>query len=289
LAAPLLFTASNASVAHGVAVEGVACRCFRGIGDFSMIEYESFVYLDVHRTGSGQVIDVLERVSGEKLVRRHRHAPITWGRLWPVGRRKLVFTTVRNPWDWYVSLWAWGVGGRSAIRHGLRRALGRREMEALYYPAEPATFRRWLAAVHDPELASRAMGEQYPQSGLVPVIGLYTYRFQRVTTAYPRLFLRRWWIADAARISSFHARHKAYELVLRSETLNADLQALAREHGQRLGFRPDAASAVAEADRARVHASSRPIQGYRDYYDDAARDLVARRDGFFLEEFGYVF
>ena len=55
-------------------------------------------------------------------------------------------------------------------------------------PAE--AFRNWLLTMHDPAMLKRIMREHLPQSGLAPIVGLYTYRFLRVTTLYPRLLLR---------------------------------------------------------------------------------------------------
>lgn len=254
-----------------------------------MIEYESLIYLDVNRTGSGQVIDLFERILDEPVLRRRRHGPITWRRPW-APRGKVVFATVRNPWDWYVSLWAWGLDGKSAVHRWLRHALPKEELRALYHPAEPAVFRRWLAAIHDPAFAQRFLRERYPQSGLAPFMGFYTYRFQRTTTTYPGLFLRRWRIGGPDAIRDFHRRRKAYGAVLRLERLRDDLECFVGANRERCRFRPDAQSTIiAAADRQRVHASRRPFDGYSDYYDDEARDLVARRDRFFIEEFGYEF
>jgi hypothetical protein len=254
-----------------------------------MIEYETFIYLDVNRTGSGQVIDVMEKVCEERMLQRRRHAPITSGRLMANPRRKLVFATVRNPWDWYVSLWAWGVGGQSAVRRWLHASMPRKEVRRLYRPAEPSAFRRWLLAMHDPAFADRHMQERYPQSGLSPFMGFYTYRFQRVTTTYPRVFLRRWRIGGPEAVGPFHARRKAYAAVLRSETLTADLRRFVAANRDRCRFRPEAEALIDASDRERVHSSGRPLQGYRDYYDEETRELVASRDRFFLDEFGYRF
>lgn len=254
-----------------------------------MIEYESFIYLDVNRTGSGQVIAVMDRVCAEPMLRRRRHGAITSKRLRVNPHGKLVFATVRNPWDWYVSLWAWGVDGKSAVRRWMRASLPAREVRDYFDPATPETFRRWLRAMHDPAFAARHLQERYPQSGLAPLMGFYTYRFLRVTTPFPRLFLHRWRIRGPEAALPFLRRRKAYDLVLRSETLTEDLASFVAEHAGRCRFHPDAARLVREADAQRVHSSARPIAGYRDYYDDQTTELVARRDRLFLDEFGYRF
>ena len=74
-----------------------------------MIEYEKFIYLDMYKTGSTYVVQLLNKLMPGKPVRSFRHAPLTKGRpfFWKQG--KYAFATVRNPWDWYVSMWAYSI------------------------------------------------------------------------------------------------------------------------------------------------------------------------------------
>ena len=156
-----------------------------------MIEYDRFIYLDVYRTGSSHILALLPKITEANLVRTERHASITRAHPFSRGRGKLVFTSVRNPWDWYVSLWAYGADGKSAIRRYLAEHLGADEIARLYDRERPAqAFRVWLKTMHEPAILNRVMQEHLPQSGLAPIVGLYTYRFLRVTTVYPRLLLR---------------------------------------------------------------------------------------------------
>ncbi|MFL5258823.1 MAG: hypothetical protein ACJ8AS_03655 [Hyphomicrobiales bacterium] len=255
-----------------------------------MIEFENFVYLDVYRTGSKHTIRLLREISEEREVRSWRHSSISKGGPFATPRGKLVFTTVRNPWDWYVSLWSYGANKVEAIRRYLLEILPRTEVKRLYDTSNPeVAFREWLRIMHDPGLANRFMHENYPQSRLSPFMGLYTYRFLRVTTWYPYYFLRRWRIRNAAAIRSFHARRKAYGTALRSERLADDLVDFIGRNADRCRFKPNAADIIRGADPDRINASSRPLTDYRQYYDEPSRALVEARDSFFIEEFGYRF
>src|SRR3954447_13492985 len=234
-----------------------------------MIEFENFVYLDVYRTGSKHVIELLRTITEESEVRSWRHSSITKGGPFATPRGKVVFASVRNPWDWYVSLWSYGTNKLEAIRRYLLEIKSRDEVKRLYDPSRPeAAFREWLKIIHDPVLADRFMREDYPQSKLSPFMGLYTYRFLRVTTHYPRYLLRSWRIPNAGAIRSFHARRKAYELLLRSERLTDDLTDLVTRIGDRCRFRPNAVDLIHIADLERINLSDRPLTGYRDYYDE---------------------
>jgi len=255
-----------------------------------MIEFENFVYLDVYRTGSKHTIKLLREIADERELRSWRHSSITKGGPFACPRGKIVFATVRNPWDWYVSLWSYGANKVEAIRRYLLEALPGREVKRLYDTSEPQlAFRKWLRAMHDPEFTNRFMHEGYPRSRLSSFMGLYTFRFQRVTTRYPHYFLRRWRIRDAAAIRSFHARRKAYDMVLFNESLTEDLAAFVSRHGDRCRFKSNALEIIRGADPERINASRRPLLDYREYYDDESRALVEKRDAFFLEEFGYRF
>jgi hypothetical protein len=255
-----------------------------------MIEFENFVYLDVYRTGSKHIIRLLRSIAEERELRAWRHSSITKGGPFAIPRGKIIFTTVRNPWDWYVSLWSYGANKMEAIHRYLSQVLPQNEVNQLYDTADPkGSFHRWLCAMHDPEFSSRFMHEGYPRSHLASFMGLYTFRFQRVTTRYPHFFLRRWRIHDAGAVRSFHARRKAYEFVLFNETLSDDLIAFVTRFGDRCRFKKHAIDIIRGADIERINASKRLLPNYREYYDDKLRSLVAKRDLFFLEEFGYRF
>jgi hypothetical protein len=253
-----------------------------------MIEYDTFIYLDVYRTGSTHIINLLDRIYDGMPIQTFRHASLTKGRPLGFTGGKTVFTTVRNPWDWYVSLWAYGSDGKSAIRRHLLPHLGARELDALYDASEPrAAFGRWLRFMNDPAQLNRVMQEHLPQSGLASIIGLYSYRFLRVTTRYPRFLLRYPLIRNPAGAASHHRMFRAYDTVLRNETLDADLIAFVEKHPER--FRRGAADMIRAAGTMPSNASSRSKASYRDYYTDSSAALVADRDSLFITTFDYRF
>jgi hypothetical protein len=288
MADPLQFGCKLAAIA-GKSIGGL-CGGFGNPQSHGMIEYDRFIYLDVYRTGSSQILKLLPQLTGKKPVRFFRHASLT--KAHPLGFTggKLVFATVRNPWDWYVSLWAHGADGKSAIRRYLTARLAGAEVERLYDRADPATsFRLWLSAISDPVLLDRIMEEHMPQSGLAPVMGLYSYRFLRVTTRFPRLLLRSAFIRRPGDALRHLQRFKAYGEVLHTEALDAEFALLVARHGARLGLVADAAERLHAAAGVRANASTRSLSSYRDYYDAASARLVADRDPLFAEAFGYSF
>ena len=116
-----------------------------------MIEYKHFIYLDMYKTGSTHVAALLKQISGEKPVRLKRHAPLTKGRPFSWKGGKLVFTTVRNPWDWYVSMWSYGHTTENPLYQHIKDAFGQDRLDSLYDMNNPkVSFPLWLTAMHDP-------------------------------------------------------------------------------------------------------------------------------------------
>jgi hypothetical protein len=254
-----------------------------------MIEYDDFIFLDVYRTGSSHVIELLRNICPGKPIRRLRHASLTRGRPWGTAGGKAVFATVRNPWDWYVSLWAIAADGKTPIGKHMFAQLREEERSRLYDKSTPKkSFNRWLCMMHDPDLLNRTLTREHlPQSGLAAVTGIYTYRFLRVTTRYPRLFLRRPFINSAEGALRYHQVMKAYDTILHNETLTEDLIAFVQRHPR--SFKPDAETIIRAADARPKNASRRALSSYRDYYSEANAALVAARDRFFIDAFGYSF
>jgi hypothetical protein len=255
-----------------------------------MIEFRRFIYLDVHRTGSTHMIHLLRDISGESEVRLWRHYPISAAGYLVRLKNRMVFSTVRNPWSWYVSLWGHGVDGHSAIRRMLLQTLPASEVAALYDASRPAaSFQRWLTTISDAGFTKNLRGEGYPESGLSSYVGLYTYRFQRVTTRFPYFFVRSWRIGTPDALAGFHQSRKLYQTIFRTETLTEDLVAFCKIHGERCGFKPNAEEIIRDRSRYKRNASSKPLSHYRDYYDAKSRELITTRERFFLDEFGYEF
>lgn len=255
-----------------------------------MIEYETFIYLDVYRTGSSHIINLLPQITGERMVLTSRHGSLTKPRWHGYAGGKLVFASVRNPWDWYVSLWAYGADGKSAIRRYLKMHASAGEVAELYNKAAPEiSFRKWLRLMHDPSFLNTIMQEHMPASGLAGIVGLYTYRYLRVTTRYPKFLLRKPFIGSIEGALRHHRWLKSYSLVVHNERLSEDLIALIAASTGRCSFRANAGDIIRDQDSRPRNASGRTLSSYRDYYDRETSDLVGRRDRFFTDEFGYSF
>ena len=77
-----------------------------------MYEFPSFVYLDVEKTGSTFIFQVLSDFASEQPIQRDHHAPMPAD----CDRSKFYFISVRDPLDSYISLYSFGCGSRGKIR-----------------------------------------------------------------------------------------------------------------------------------------------------------------------------
>ncbi len=256
-----------------------------------MIEYEKFIYLDVYKTGSTHIASTLKKIVPEKPVKWIRHAPVTAGH--PIRRKcgKLVFATVRNPWDWYVSMWAYGHTKENPLYRHILESLGPERHAELYDTENPKiSFPLWLKSINDPDfLKSILGGHQLSNSGLANHIGFYTYRFLRVTTGYPRLFLRGWNIGSVDDAIAHQRKWAMYDVLLRSENLDAEFGDFVSENIERCGFDPKAPRIIKRLAKKPKNTSTRIFSTYQEYYNDELAALVGKRDRLFVDLFDYKF
>jgi hypothetical protein len=256
-----------------------------------MIEYKNFIYLDVYKTGSTHIASLLKQITLEPEIRRNRHAPLTKVRPFTWKGGKLVFSTVRNPWDWYVSMWAYGHTRENPLYSHIKQSLGERQLASLYDTDNPKTsFPLWLSSIHDPAFLAKVLaGHRLPASGLADFMGFYTYRFMRVTLPYPEALLRKLFISSLDGAIAMQKRFATYDVMMKSETLDAEFADFVARYQQRCGFTQQAVALVRENAEKHKNASVRTLPSYRDYYTDELRDLVAGRDRLFIDLFGYTF
>jgi len=266
-----------------------------------MFVSKKLVYLQMQKTGSTHVTKVLKLNLNGKTRERHEQLED-----YENFKDRPIVSSVRNPWDWYVSLWAFGCAGSggfhkylvhnpwSEVRHAVKyrkpvavagalarifTRIGRRpDWKALYSDARnEANFRAWLKLVLGPE-GRHIAKEGYSASPVSGVIGFMTFRFLALTTAYDK------WNGEGRNartyeeLTAFADAHTVTSRILRMETLNEELHELLHTIGKKVSMEDLEAIGKTNASSHRK---------YDTYYDDETYRLVAERDRFIIERYGY--
>jgi len=182
-----------------------------------MHEFETFVYLDVQKTGSTFVSYLLTQSSTEKALIFRKHLPVG-DRYDP---KKFHFITVRDPLDQYISLYSHGCGGAG----GLSRRLRKRGFGDLY-DSTWAGFRRWIKFVlreENAELLDDDYGS-HANAALRQVIGFQTYRYLELAMLDPIETLCRCLSKDDVRAA--HKEKGIVNFTVRHESFNKDMERL---------------------------------------------------------------
>ena len=263
----------------------------------------NLVYLEMPKTASTYTRHLIARYEPGEL--RPKHQPLVSE---PGGR--LVATSVRDPWDWYVSMWAFGCRGRGLLYRQMTgrqhakaaaKALRERRLDMVGVtaaaalrsvlisqrqsvwrrvysdPYDPALFREWLVMLLD-ERTRRILPWGYGQSDTRHCAGLMTYLFLSLATEQSAWRSVGRSIGEAAALGSFTDRHFLLDRAIRLERLEDDLAALLGEVGHAV-----TPAALRGTEKANVSAR----RSVREYYDPETADLVAREERLLIERFGY--
>jgi hypothetical protein len=182
-----------------------------------MHEFESFVYLDMEKTGSAFISTLLRRYCVERALRRDHHAPMEG----EVDRAKFYFISVREPLDAYLSLYSYGCDNKGKLQN----RLGRKEdkLHGQFYDGTSKGFCAWLDFMLSPESA-KFIGEGYDEAGggeLCKRIGLQTFRYLKL--ALPNAMELLAPCRKQTHVYTVHARNKLPGFVVRHDNFVDDL------------------------------------------------------------------
>jgi len=79
-----------------------------------MLVTDQFVFVDLPKCASSHLLRILQASFGGE--RRGTHVPVPPSL---VRSGRAIWSSIRNPWDWYVSLWAYGCDGKGALFQAL--------------------------------------------------------------------------------------------------------------------------------------------------------------------------
>jgi len=178
-----------------------------------MHDFGKIVYLDVQKTGSTYVSRFLQNNLLVSEITLCKHCPVK-----RVSRNALYFISVREPLQLYISLYQYGLEGRG----GLADRFAEHGLSSYYQPDSTLAFEKWLDFMLSPD-SSRYFGIGYQRSPHT-LFGLLSFRFLRLSFVAPVVKLRR--ARSRQSLLKIYNRHKIHDHVIKTETLNQDLEKL---------------------------------------------------------------
>ena len=266
-----------------------------------MFVSDKLVYLELQKTGCVHLNRIFRLVLDGEHVGSHNQAARS---LFTEGR--IFVGSVRNPWDWYVSLWGYGCDGRGGLRKRLTRTRplrgsgwrvaytkalnnfrlrsgNRRAWEATYrYANDTAAFREWLHMLHDQSFIPD-IGEGYSNSALSQTAGLMTFRYLRLFSIRAGEDEKLEELSTQTAIKNWDAKQTFIDDFIRNESLETDVFRILENHG--IALEDEKRTDILA--RPRSNTSSRK-RDFASYYDAETIALVANRDQLIIDKFAYV-
>ena len=200
-----------------VAIFGRIVIGARTLGNFKVREYNTFVYLDVKKTGSSFIAEFLRRFSKEKQIRYRGHA----GMPADADRSKFYFISVRNPLDQYISLYSFGCDARGQLAQRLRKY-----SKDDLYDRTWRGFESWLDFVLDPEnaLVLEPGYNRLASARVSEILGFQSYRVLALSLPGAKKLLMG--CESTTALDAVYEQHKLPEWTIKTESLRSDLKKL---------------------------------------------------------------
>jgi hypothetical protein len=246
------------------------------MGSLTMYEFPSFVYLDVEKTGSTFIFQVLGDFASEEPIRRKHHAPM----FMDCDRSKFYFISVRDPLDAYISLYSFGCQTQGKVF----ARLARRGLDA-HYDRTTEGFNRWLKLALKKKNAEIVAGDRLRDSKVGKLLGPQSYRYLRLALPGAREQLE---TCDTRKdILALYEKEKLPTFFVRHENFARDLGELLRGPLRDRITDVDAAVHYVETAEPR-NASDRVDKADEDFeVSPRLRSRLREREWFLHEIFGY--
>ena len=278
----------------------ILCLYGKKIRVLVMYVCDDFIYVQMHKTGCTHITSIFSELFGGNQI----NGDINFGKhnsLTPeqVKSRKYIVSSIRNPWDWYLSLWTYGVQGKGKLmlrltkRHILRSLQFNEIYGGLFSELRKKThiwkklyctdediisFRQWIKRIHDP-IYSRDLGEGYAETLVKNWCGFMTYRYLYLNCGRQDLLKSK--IRSYELLKDFEKENCYINFFLRQENLEEDVYDFSRKI-KNLNI----------ADKKVIFNKCKTNQSKRsflisEYYDRETIDLVSCRDRLLIEKFNY--
>lgn len=262
---------------------------------------DKLVYIQLQKTGCTHIAKLLDQTVGGEL--KLKHSPATPELM---DSSRTFISSIRDPWEWYVSLWSYGCDENGGFRKRVTRlnrpckdlaknpfklaiwiynelTKKRKLWQACYADSsDPELFRQWIKMIYNPEFRFD-IGEGYGESAISKFVGIYTYR-------YLKLCCKNIEIQDYNAFNSFEdilifEKKNCYiSKWIRNKSLEHDLINILVSSGEK----------ISEEDKKRILSSKKTNTSSRSqptsfYYDRDTAELVRKKEALIVKKFDYCF
>jgi hypothetical protein len=258
------------------------------------------IYLELQKTACTHIASLLKKHVGGEKVGKHN-----W--LTNYDTDKLIVGSVRNPWNWYVSLWAFGCGKKG----GLYNRLTKRNLLLIlkdlirfrfkkawveiskptklwenYYETseDQARFRSWLKLIFD-EKRKIDLREGYSDSSLAEFAGFMTFRYSKLHMKhfYKKSISKK--IGSYEELVEYDKANTLLGGVIYLENLEEDFIKVVEKAGYSLEkeIKENLLGKTERKQNVSKH------HGASFYYDEETKKLVEENEKFIIEKYGYSF
>jgi hypothetical protein len=251
-----------------------------------MYETENLIYVQLQKTGSTHIAKMLAEILNGSAPKDGpgKHSRATQAQ---INSGKTILASIRNPWDWYVSLWTFGCIGKGGLRN---QALQKTQPEwgnsytdwERVYSNKNDTdlFREWLRMVFNPTNA--ALIRYGPQKVWIPEnVGFMTYRYARLCWQENPSLKSSKPSKELPDLLDVDALNCYVHDFIRLDQLEEDLCRVINT------FRP-----LGPKEERRIHTAEPTNSSQRShplslYYDQESIEAVRTHDALIIEKFGY--
>ncbi len=260
------------------------------------------IYIQMQKTGCSHITSLLFNFYGGQQNRKHSAAP---NRL--INPSTYFLSSIRNPWDWYLSLWTYGVQGEGALMKRLTQKQYQKSLtlflksprenknllfneiakdvslwRSVYDKSDKVdSFRKWLKLIHCPS-HSHFLGEGYGTTGINKFCGFMSYRYLDLCCAHFHNIDKQKTIADYHDLVQFEAENCYIDFFIRQESLEKDFLTATKK------IRPLSPMEKNHVLNAKKVNASKRLLSVGDYYDQETVDLIYDRDKLLINKFGYT-
>jgi len=272
-----------------------------------MLITNEIIYFELHKTASSHTRKILADMFADGCINIPGHSSYYQVPKSTIGNfeEKLKIGNIRNPWDWYVSVWAYGCQGaggpyvmltkqnkrpfKIASVNGIKSTIRRNFIDypmleeglwkKLYSdPDNYDHFNTWLKLILSKD--GHDIGEGYKVKRLSKFAGFFTYRYLKLYT-YKKGRNR---ISNYEELKAFDEKNYFIDRIIRNESLHEDLAKIADE----LNYNPVKFQNIIKKYQERTNKSKRD-RDYRKYYNEESVELVAKYDQLIIDKYGYTF